>query len=110
MVDKRQLKRGLVFESVRLRHRLTSKPSIACVDATNQRRLFLTCSLETEIGEQFHVTKGDIRKRMCSRARVGCGHVRHAIMRNTFLDVNWIKVRGGSRCFRAAALIDRNIY
>src|SRR6266480_888147 len=50
------LKRGFVFESVRLRHCLARKSSVAGVDATNERRLLFTRAFETEIGEQFHVT------------------------------------------------------
>ena len=53
MLDQRRLKRGLVFEAMRLRHRLTSKPSVAGVNATNERRLFFTGAFQTEIGEQF---------------------------------------------------------
>src|SRR6266480_1618631 len=63
------LKRGFVFESVCLRDRFTSKASVAGIDPTNERRLFLTSAFETEIGEQFHVTKRDICKRLCGRAR-----------------------------------------
>src|SRR5882762_8614763 len=106
MLGVRRLKRGLVLESMRFRHCLTSEPSVAGVDATNQCRLFFTCALETEIGEQFYVAKRDICKRLGCRARVGCRHVCHAIMRDTFLHINWIKMRGGARCFRATALID----
>src|ERR1700746_2032757 len=110
MLGVRRLKRGLVSESVRLRHRLASKASVARVNAANQGRLFFTCALETEIGEQFYVAKRDICKGLGCCARIGCRHVCHAIMRDTFLHVNWIKVRGGSRRFSATALIDGNIY
>src|SRR5437762_6729074 len=106
MLGARRLKRGLVLESMRLCHCFTSEPSVACVNATNQGRLLFACALKTEIGEQFYVAKRDICKRLGCCARIGCRHVCHAIMRDTFLDINWIKVRGGSRCFRATALID----
>ena len=39
MLDNRGLKRGLIFEAVRLRHGSTSQPSIACVDPANQGRV-----------------------------------------------------------------------
>jgi hypothetical protein len=44
-------KRGFVFESVRLRHRFTSEPTVAGVDAPNEGRLFFTRAFETQIGE-----------------------------------------------------------
>ena len=59
-----------------------------------------------EIGKQFDITKRDVGKRLSGRARVRRGHVCHTIMRNTFFDVNRIEVCSGSRCFRAAALIN----
>src|SRR3982750_151433 len=105
MLDARRLKRGFVFESVRLRYRLTSELSVAGIDTANQRRLFFPCALQPEIGGQFYVAKRDICKRLGCCARVGCRHVCHAIMGDTLLDINWIKVRGGSRRFRATALI-----
>jgi hypothetical protein len=110
ILDKRRLKRGLVFEAVRLRHCLTSKPPVARVNATYKGGLFFTGAFKTEIGEQFHIAKRDVCERLSSRARVRRGHVCHAIMRNAFLDINWIKVCSGSRCFRAAALINGNIH
>ena len=79
MLGVRRLKRGLVFESMRLRHCLTSEPSVAGVDTTNQCRLFFACALETEIGEQFYVAKRDICKRLGCCARIGCRHVRHRL-------------------------------
>src|SRR6266513_3821821 len=110
MLGARGLKRCLVFQSMRLRYRLTGEPSVARVNATNQGGLFFTCALETEIGEQFYVAKCDICKCLSCCARVGCRHVCHAIMRDTLLHIDWIKMRGGSRRFGATPLIDGNIH
>src|SRR5437763_4855834 len=110
MLGAPRLKWDLVFESMRLRHRLASEPSVAGVDATSYRRLVFTCALETEIGEQFYVAKCDICQGLSCCARVGCRHVCHAIMRDILLHIDWIKMRGGSRRFGATPLIDGNIH
>src|SRR5205823_11740888 len=107
--DSRSLEWSLVFEAMRLRYRLASKPSVASVDAADQRRLFFACALESEVSEQLHITIRYIGKSLCRGACVRCGHIRHAIMRNSFLNINRIEMRGWSRCLRAAALVDRNI-
>ena len=77
---------------MRLGYGLASQPAIACVDPTDQRRLFFARALEAQICEELHVTVGDVGKRLRRGARVGCGHVCHAIMRHAFFDVNRIEM------------------
>ena len=79
----RALKRWLPFQAMRLGYGLASEPAIACVDPTNQCRLLSARALKTEIGQEFHVTIGDVRKRLRRGARVRCRHVCDAIMRHT---------------------------
>jgi hypothetical protein len=110
ILDNRGLKWGLIFEAVRIRHCPTSKPSIACVDAANQGRLFFACAFQAEIREQFHVPVGDVSKRLRGGARVRGGHVRHAVVRNTFLNINRIEMRRWSRRFSTTALINRDVH
>src|ERR1043166_1962496 len=103
LFDERRHQRSFVFKSMRFRHRSTSKPSIAGVDASNESRLLFARAVESKIGQQFHVTIGDIGKGLRSSAGIRCRHVCHAIVRNAFLDIHGIKMRGRSRCLRTAA-------
>ena len=95
---------------MRLGYGLASESAIVRVNATNQRWLLFARALKPEIGQELHVTIGDVRERLRRGARVRRRHVCHAIMRHAFLDVNGIEMRRWSRGFGATALINRNIY
>jgi hypothetical protein len=49
--DERWLERRFVFESVRIRHRSTSKSSIAGVDPSNQSGLLFARTIKAEVRE-----------------------------------------------------------
>ena len=62
------------------------------------------------VGEHFDVAIGHVRQRLRGGARVGAGHVGHAIMRHAFLDKDRIVMRGGARGFGAAALVNGDVH
>ena len=43
-----------------------------------------------QIRQHFEVAIRHVRQRLRGRARIGAGHVRHAIMRHAFLDIHGI--------------------
>ena len=91
---------------MRLSHGLNGKYSVARVHTTKQRRLFIACTFQSAISQQLDVAAGNIRQRLGSGPRISRWHVGYAIMGNAFLDINRIEMRGWSRRFGAATLIN----
>src|SRR6267378_5119270 len=96
-----------VRQTVCLSHGLNGEYSVARVHTTKQRRLFIACPFQSAISQQLDIAAGNIRQRLGSGPRISSRHVGHAIMGDTFLDINGIEVRCWPRRFRATALIDR---
>jgi len=61
------------------------------------------------IGDQLDVRVGDIGEGLSGGAGVGAGHVGHAVVENTFLNVDRIVMGGGTGGFGAAPLIDGDV-
>ena len=80
------------------------------VDAADQRRLLLAGFGQPVIGQQLEVAVGHVRQRLGRRARVGAGHVGHAIVGDAFLDEDRVVVRRRARGLGAAALVDGDIH
>src|SRR5439155_20505872 len=89
----RALKGLLPLQAVRLRYGPAGETAIERINSTDQRRLFFARALEAQIRQQLHITIRHICQCLCRRAGVRSGHVCYAIMRDPFLDINWIEVR-----------------
>src|SRR4029077_9835768 len=94
-----------VRQTMRLSHGLNGKYSVARVHTTKQGRLFIACTFQSAISQQFAVAAGNIRQRLSSGPRISSRHVGHAVMGDAFLDINGIEVGVWPRRFCAAALV-----
>src|SRR5512140_674318 len=80
------------------------------VDAPEKSRLDAAGLGEAGIGQHFDVAVSDVGEGLGGGASVGTGHVRHAIVRNAFLDVNGMIVGRRVGRFSAAALVDGDVH
>src|SRR5438874_8445536 len=112
-IKKRQLprsKRRLKGKSMGLGNGSDGEFAGARVDATDQRWLFFARTLDSEIGQQFHITRRDISKCLCRGPCICRRHVRYAIMSYPLFDIDRIEMGGRTRCFRASPLINCDVH
>jgi hypothetical protein len=89
--------RWRVWEAVGVGDGLVGEVAVLGVEAAEEGGVFGAGFFEAVVGELFDVAVGDVGEGLGGGTGVGGGHVRDAVMDDTFFDVGGMGVGGGPK-------------